>query len=88
MDNEVISKAEADEDILTFDAPDEVLERAGSAEQAFTWVYCTNSWYYCEWPQQVLSSSGSLGYWLQSAARGRKSEQVLAGSLCHPSIND
>jgi hypothetical protein len=50
MDNEVISKAESDEDILTFDAPDEV--RAGSAEQqAFTWVYCTNSWYYCEWPQ-------------------------------------
>ena len=32
MDNEVISKAESDEDILTFDAPDEVLERAGSAE--------------------------------------------------------
>lgn len=52
MDNEVISKAESDEDILTFDAPDEVLERAGSVkQQAFTWVYCTNSWYYCEWPQ-------------------------------------
>ena len=48
----MISKAESDEDILTFDAPDEVLERAGSAkQQAFTWVYCTNSWYYCEWPQ-------------------------------------
>jgi hypothetical protein len=33
---------ESDEKILTFDVPDEALERAASAErQAFTWVYCT-----------------------------------------------
>jgi hypothetical protein len=54
MDNEVISQAEADERILAFDVPDEALERAASAEQiAFTWVYCTNGWYWyeCSWPQ-------------------------------------
>ena len=42
MDNEVISHAESDEKILTFDVPDEALERAASAEQnAFTMLYCT-----------------------------------------------
>jgi hypothetical protein len=47
------SQAESEEKILTFDVPDEALERAASAErQAFTWVYCTNGWYwYCNWPQ-------------------------------------
>ena len=47
-------RAETDETILTFDVPDEALERAASAEQmAFTWVYCTNGWYWydCSWPQ-------------------------------------
>ena len=42
------------EEILNFDVPDEALERAGSAgRQAFTWVYCTNGyyWYDCSWPQ-------------------------------------
>jgi hypothetical protein len=33
MENEVISQAEADERILTFDVPDETLERTTSAEQ-------------------------------------------------------
>jgi hypothetical protein len=33
MDNVVISQAESDEKILTFDVPDEALERAASAEQ-------------------------------------------------------
>jgi hypothetical protein len=52
MDGEVKSQAEADEEILTFDVPDDALERAGSTEQkAATWVYCTHPWYYCEWPQ-------------------------------------
>ena len=37
------SQAEADEEILSFDIPDAVLERAGTAEQtAFTLFYCTN----------------------------------------------
>ena len=43
-----------DEDILTFDISDEALERAACVEQtAFTWVYCTNGyyWYDCSWPQ-------------------------------------
>jgi len=47
-------RAETDETILTFDVPDEALERAASAEQmAVTWVYCTNGWYWydCSWPQ-------------------------------------
>jgi hypothetical protein len=54
MDDEIKSQAEAGEEILNFDVPDEALERAGSAgRQAFTWVYCTNGyyWYDCNWPQ-------------------------------------
>jgi hypothetical protein len=40
MDNGVISQAESDEKILTFDVPDQALERAASAEQnAFTMLY-------------------------------------------------
>ena len=43
MNIEVASQAEAEEEILTFDIPDAVLERAGSAEQtAFTLFYCTS----------------------------------------------
>ena len=50
--NDVISKAESDEEILTFDVLDDALERAASAEQnAFTLVYCTNPWYNCGLPQ-------------------------------------
>jgi hypothetical protein len=43
MNIEIVSPAEADEEILTCDIPDVVLERAGNAEQtAFTLFYCTN----------------------------------------------
>jgi hypothetical protein len=48
------SQAESDKEILVFDIPDEALERAATAErQSFTWVYCTNGyyWYDCSWPQ-------------------------------------
>jgi hypothetical protein len=48
------SGAEADEEIFTFDIPDEVLERAASAERsAFTLAYCTSGyyWYDCSCPQ-------------------------------------
>jgi hypothetical protein len=39
-------QTEPDEKILTFDIPDEALERAASAErQAFTLAYCTNGHY-------------------------------------------
>jgi hypothetical protein len=53
MDGQIKSQAEADEDVLTFDVPDAALERAAIAEQASTWVYCTNGyyWYDCNWPQ-------------------------------------
>jgi hypothetical protein len=44
MDNEVISQAEGEEEIVSFDVPYEALERAASAErQAFTWAYCTSA---------------------------------------------
>jgi hypothetical protein len=43
MDHEIIGKAEPDAEIVTFDVPDDVLERAAGAEQrATTWIYCTN----------------------------------------------
>jgi hypothetical protein len=47
------SELEADEQIiLTFDIPDEALERAAATEQqAVTWLYCTHAWHYCDWPQ-------------------------------------
>jgi hypothetical protein len=50
MDNEMV--CQSGEEILTFDVPDEELERAASAEQsAFTAVYCTRALYYdCGWP--------------------------------------
>jgi hypothetical protein len=52
MNKELMGQAKADEEIPSLDVPDDVLERLGSAEQkAVTWVYCTNAWYYCEWPQ-------------------------------------
>jgi hypothetical protein len=54
MNKEMTSQAEADEQILTSDVPDDVLERAGSAEQkAFTMLYCTTDWYSCGLPQIV-----------------------------------
>jgi hypothetical protein len=52
MNKETTSQAEADEDILTFDIPDDALERASNAEQqAYTLAYCTHPWYHCPWPQ-------------------------------------
>ena len=53
MNSDVLSLPEADGQILTFDIPDEVLERAATPEQlAFTLVYCTHPWYNCGLPQQ------------------------------------
>jgi len=54
MDNGVFGQAKADEKILTFDVPDEALERAASAEQnALTMLYCTADWYSFGLPQIV-----------------------------------
>jgi len=52
MDSEVTGQAGCNEEILTFDVPDDALERAATAEQkAHTWIYCTYAWYNCGWPQ-------------------------------------
>ena len=50
--DDVVAQVEADEQILTFDLPDDVLERTANAEQrAFTMMYCTSAWYNCGLPQ-------------------------------------
>jgi hypothetical protein len=52
MNSDVFSQLEADEQIFTFDIPDEAFERAATAEhQAFTVVHCTHPWYHCGPPQ-------------------------------------
>jgi hypothetical protein len=52
MNSDVVRQAETDEQILTFDIPDDVLERTANAEQkAFTMMYCTHPWYNCGLPQ-------------------------------------
>jgi hypothetical protein len=47
MGNEATAQAEVDKQILRFDVPDDVLERAGKIEYAFTMFYCTNQAYGC-----------------------------------------
>ncbi len=43
MAKETTSRAQADEEIPSFEVPDDVLERVGSAERtAFTLFYCTD----------------------------------------------
>ena len=46
-----ILDGQPDEEILTFDVPDDALERAAAASdgQAVTIGYCTH-WYHCNWP--------------------------------------
>jgi hypothetical protein len=52
MDSGMNTQTETDEEILSSDVPDAALERAANTEQtAVTWIYCTNHWYSCEWPQ-------------------------------------
>jgi hypothetical protein len=51
MATDVFSQAQLSQQILTFDIPDEALERAANADQAYTWAYCTHPWYHCPWPQ-------------------------------------
>ena len=46
MDSDANDFAETDADILTFDVPDEALERAaGCAALVLTLALCTNDWY-------------------------------------------
>lgn len=50
--HEIKNQAETDQEILNSGAPDEVLERTANVEKtAVTWIYCTNHWYSCDWPQ-------------------------------------
>lgn len=43
MDREMVRQAEPVEEILTFDIPDDALERAAIAEpNALTWIPCTH----------------------------------------------
>jgi hypothetical protein len=50
MNSDVFSEVDAGEQILTFDIPDEALERAARTEQqAVTWIYCTHAWHSCDW---------------------------------------
>jgi hypothetical protein len=51
MDGEIKSQTKSDEDILTFDIADDILERAANAGQAYTLAYCTQPWHQCPWPQ-------------------------------------
>jgi hypothetical protein len=47
--NDLVSQAEADEQALTVDIPDHVLEQTAT-ENAFTLFYCTNPSYSCSMP--------------------------------------
>jgi hypothetical protein len=51
MDSDVSDVAETGAHILTFDIPDDALERAAAiaGQQAVTIGFCTH-WYYCGWP--------------------------------------
>jgi len=52
MDKDISGPAETGDGILSFDVPDDVLERAAGAADggAITWAYCTYAWHYCGWP--------------------------------------
>jgi hypothetical protein len=51
MDRETARQADPVEEILTFDIPDDALERAASAEpNALTWIPCTHLPYDCIFP--------------------------------------
>jgi len=52
MDRDASGLTETDEDILTFDVPDDALERAARVADgaAITIAYCTHDWVACGWP--------------------------------------
>ena len=51
MDRDMVRQVEPVEEILTFNVPDDALERAASAESNLTWIPCTHLPYDCGWPQ-------------------------------------
>jgi hypothetical protein len=51
LENDVNGRAELDEDILTFDVPDDALERAAPiADRRIITLYCTKDPLSCGWP--------------------------------------
>ncbi len=51
MDSKVSSLIETDESILTFDVPDDALERAAMTDGCIvTLINCTQDWYTCGFP--------------------------------------
>jgi hypothetical protein len=51
LENDVNALAERDEDILTFDVPDDALERAAPvADRLIMTLYCTRDPLSCGWP--------------------------------------
>jgi hypothetical protein len=48
-----IDEADREKSILTFDLPDDELERAAGADGQVvsTFAYCTHFYYYCDLPQ-------------------------------------
>jgi hypothetical protein len=52
LENDVNGLAELDEDILTFDVPDDALERAAPVadRRIITLAYCTKDPLSCGWP--------------------------------------
>jgi hypothetical protein len=52
LENDVNGLAELDEDILTFDVPDDALERAAPVadRRILTLAYCTKDPLSCNWP--------------------------------------
>ena len=51
MGSDVSDVAETDAHILTFDIPDDALERAAGAAPVITLALCTFHWHDCTWPQ-------------------------------------
>jgi hypothetical protein len=51
LENDVNALAELDDDILTFDVPDDALERAAPvADRRIITLYCTMDLLSCGWP--------------------------------------
>jgi hypothetical protein len=52
LHGDAIDRAETKQEILTFDVPDDALERAAAVsdgQAVHTIGYCTH-WYHCNWP--------------------------------------
>jgi hypothetical protein len=59
LENDVNTLAELSEDILTFDVPDDALERAAPvADRQIMTLYCTRDPLSCGWPIGILARLG------------------------------